>query len=199
MDDLFLGVDAGATHTRVAVCNAEGQLMSTGVGGPGHCLYVGVKGVVKSLREALMRASVQNCRFKAACFASASVWVVPEYCPCYNQLKQVINGNIDTDQLVIENDACAALWGAFLGQPGIACIAGTGALVLARTHDGKVLRVGGWGHLLGDEGSAYRISLDAIQMALQAYDGVGRYTTLLAQACKSVSYTHLTLPTTPYV
>jgi N-acetylglucosamine kinase len=184
MSDLFLGVDAGATRTRVAVCNDRGELVGTGVGGSGHYLYVGIEGVARSLQEALAHARFQGHHFKAACFASASLWVEASYSPHYNRIKLVIGAALSTDRLLIENDARAALWGAFSGQPGIACIAGTGAVILARTQDGKVIRVGGWGHILGDEGSAYRISLDAVQAALRAYDGIGELTTLLDQASR---------------
>lgn len=182
MSDLFLGVDAGATRTRVAVCNDKGELVGTGVGGSGHHLYVGVEGVARSLQEALANARFQGHRFEAACFASASLWVVAGYSLHYNRIKQAIGAELNTDRLLIENDARAALWGAFSGRPGIACIAGTGAVTLAYTQDGKVIRVGGWGHILGDEGSAYRISLDAVQAALRAYDGIGEPTSLLDRA-----------------
>lgn len=179
MTSLFLGVDAGATRTRVAVCNEKGELVGTGVGGAGHCLYVGVEGMARSLREALTNARFQGYHFRACCFASASLWVIAGYSPYYDQIKKAVESELDTDQLLIENDACAALWGAFSGRPGIVCIAGTGAVVLARTRDGEIVRAGGWGHILGDEGSAYRISLDAIQAALRAHDGVGEQTSLL--------------------
>lgn len=184
MSDLFLGVDAGATRTRVAVCDNKGELVGIGVGGSGHYLYVGVEGMVRSLQEALARAGFQGRQFKAACFATASVWVEANYSPNYDRISKAIRTVLNADFLLIENDARAALWGAFSGRPGIVCIAGTGAVTLACTQEGRLIRVGGWGHILGDEGSAYRISLDAIQAALRAYDGIGESTSLLMRACR---------------
>lgn len=135
--------------------------------------------MVKSLQEALTQAGFRGYHFRACCFASASIWFVASYSPYYNQIKDAIKAELDADYLLIENDACVALWGAFSGMPGMVCIAGTGAVVLARTQNGEIIRAGGWGHMLGDEGSAYRIGLDAIQAALRAYDGVGDKTSLL--------------------
>ena len=183
MQKLFLGVDAGATHTRAAICNEKGMLVGLGVGGSGHYSCVGIKGVLKSIQEALTHAGFRSCYFKGACIALASLWVAVDYSPHYSLIKRLIEAKIKADRVLLVNDAYAALWGAFSGQPGIVCVAGTGSVGLARTDSGKVMRIGGWGHLLGDEGSAYRISLEAIQAALKAYDGTGESTSLLDRAC----------------
>ncbi|MEK7729457.1 MAG: BadF/BadG/BcrA/BcrD ATPase family protein [candidate division KSB1 bacterium] len=83
-------------------------------------------------------------------------------------------------QIVVESDALAALTGAFAGEPGIIVSAGTGAIAHARTHDGKIVRVGGWGYLLGDEGSGYYLAKQALNAALKDWDGRGAPTQLRA-------------------
>lgn len=60
----------------------------------------------------------------------------------------------------------------------ILVIAGTGSCVYGRAADGKTVKVNGWGHLLGDSGSAYRIGLNAIQNSLSFYDANGKFPAL---------------------
>jgi N-acetylglucosamine kinase-like BadF-type ATPase len=71
----------------------------------------------------------------------------------------------------IVTDAEAAMWDAFRGGPGILVIAGTGSVVWGTGVDGRTLRVGGWGHLLGDEGSGYAIGLGALRELARTADG----------------------------
>src|SRR5262249_39601899 len=63
----------------------------------------------------------------------------------------------------------------------VVVIAGTGSIAYGRTQDGRDARAGGWGYLMGDEGSAYSIGRAALQAASQALDGRGD-PTLLTQA-----------------
>jgi N-acetylglucosamine kinase-like BadF-type ATPase len=53
----------------------------------------------------------------------------------------------------------------------VALICGTGSLAWGRTPDGRTARAGGWGYLLGDEGSGYDIALRALRLATQTADG----------------------------
>jgi N-acetylglucosamine kinase-like BadF-type ATPase len=62
---------------------------------------------------------------------------------------------------------------------GVALIAGTGSIALGRDAQGNTTRAGGWGHVLGDEGSGYTIGRMALQVAVRAADGRGPATTLL--------------------
>ncbi|MGY4707688.1 N-acetylglucosamine kinase [Candidatus Bipolaricaulota sp. J31] len=171
----FLGIDAGGTKT-VAVCvDRRGRVLGFGVGGPGHHLYVGVEGLARSVREAIVRAGLGGYRFTIACLGLAGSGSSGEDPEVERALREVLNAG----ELQVFNDGYIALIGAFLGEPGIVTIAGTGSAVLALDRKGKVWHVGGWGHLLGDEGSACRIALDAIRAALQSFDGVREHTTLL--------------------
>jgi N-acetylglucosamine kinase-like BadF-type ATPase len=61
---------------------------------------------------------------------------------------------------------------------GVAVIAGTGSIASARSRDGRTARAGGWGYLLGDEGSGYGLTLAALQAVARAADGRGPPTNL---------------------
>ncbi|TNM39459.1 ATPase [Nocardioides albidus] len=69
---------------------------------------------------------------------------------------------------------------------GIAVISGTGSVAWGRLPDGRTARAGGWGYLLGDEGSGYGITRDAVRHALRRADlgaGVDPLTAALLEAC----------------
>ena len=59
-------------------------------------------------------------------------------------------------------------------QDGIAVISGTGSVAWGRTADGLSARAGGWGYLLGDEGSGYWIAQQAVRHALAVVDRTDR-------------------------
>jgi glucosamine kinase len=71
----------------------------------------------------------------------------------------------------VKNDVEMALDGAFCDRSGVLLLAGTGSMAMARDAEGTVHRVGGWGDIFGDEGSAYWIGREALSNASQAVDG----------------------------
>ena len=86
-------------------------------------------------------------------------------------------GRAAPQALEVVHDGVVALEAAFLGLSGMLIIAGTGSAVLARTRRGRLARVGGWGYLVGDEGSGYALGRRAMRAIAHAADG-GPTTTL---------------------
>lgn len=98
----------------------------------------------------------------------------------------------DHARVYIDHDCAIALTGGVaqidqlqpnqtIAETGIAAIAGTGSIVFGRNATGQTARVGGWGYLLGDEGSGYDLARRGLQAALYAADGRGERTALLAE------------------
>jgi N-acetylglucosamine kinase-like BadF-type ATPase len=75
--------------------------------------------------------------------------------------------------VVVVDDTEAALAGAFGAGPGVIVIAGTGSNALGQSSDGRTARAGGYGYLVGDEGSAYWFASQAMRAALRSRDGSG--------------------------
>lgn len=88
--------------------------------------------------------------------------------------------------VTLTHDARIALAAEVGGNPGIVLIAGTGSLCYGVGPGGREARSGGWGYLLGDEGSGFDLGRRIITASLRAQDGRGvpsRMTELfLAQA-----------------
>jgi glucosamine kinase len=76
-------------------------------------------------------------------------------------------------EVVVVDDTEAALVGAFGAGPGVIVIAGTGSNALGQSGDGRTARAGGYGFLVGDEGSAYWFASQAVRAALHSSDGSG--------------------------
>ncbi len=73
-------------------------------------------------------------------------------------------------EVVLCGDEEIALDAAFTGGPGVLVVAGTGSNAIGRAVDGRLFGAGGWGPVLGDEGSGTWIGLEAVRAALRAQD-----------------------------
>jgi N-acetylglucosamine kinase-like BadF-type ATPase len=78
--------------------------------------------------------------------------------------------NLTINNLIVESDARIALEGAFGGKPGMIVIAGTGSIVFGKDEHGKIYRAGGWGRLIGDEGSGYAMGQQAFRAVARSLD-----------------------------
>src|SRR4030095_17024111 len=81
---------------------------------------------------------------------------------------------------IVVNDALIALVAAAGDAPGVVIISGTGSIVYGRNANGEASRAGGWGHMIGDEGSGYWIGREALSAVMRASDGRGPATRLTA-------------------
>jgi N-acetylglucosamine kinase-like BadF-type ATPase len=75
-------------------------------------------------------------------------------------------------------DSINALYSGTFGKPGIVQISGTGSITYGINRNKEEDRVGGWGYLLGDEGSGYDVGNKGIAAALRYVDGRGPKTIL---------------------
>jgi N-acetylglucosamine kinase-like BadF-type ATPase len=80
-------------------------------------------------------------------------------------------GTTPPPTIAITHDAALTLDAAVGNEPGIVIIAGTGSVVLGRMTSGERVRAGGWGFLLGDEGSGYALGLSGLRSVARAFDG----------------------------
>jgi N-acetylglucosamine kinase-like BadF-type ATPase len=172
-----MGIDGGATKTLAAVLDLERGLLHLGRAGPSNEDAVGTQRAVKALLqaadEALARTGIVGERLDAAVLALAGTDT--------DAVARHLRSERSEDWIVV-NDVVAA-WAAATGaRPGIGVISGTGSNVLGVGRNGRVWRAGGWGHLLGDEGSGYWLGIESIRAALHDRDGSGLETALSGAA-----------------
>jgi N-acetylglucosamine kinase-like BadF-type ATPase len=173
MASFFLAVDGGGSKTQAVMVDSQGAVCGRGTAGSSNLRAIGVEQALAQLRAAIAEASGgARCDVDAAWFGLAGIHGTDGANLLAPHLLSVAR------EVAITNDAEFALAGLENG-PGVALIAGTGSIALGRAASGQMIQVGGWGHLLGDEGSAYDIGRRAAQAAARAADGRGPSTALL--------------------
>lgn len=85
------------------------------------------------------------------------------------RLRTLLARRIPGSKLKVVHDAHLILAAAGVNE-GIAVISGTGSVAWGRTTDDTTARAGGWGYLLGDEGSGYGITRAAVRHVLRRAD-----------------------------
>jgi N-acetylglucosamine kinase-like BadF-type ATPase len=174
---LFLGVDGGQSHTKVAVGDARGRIVGRGTAGPCNHVKSGEgheklrRAVTEAVTEALapLGRSFADASFEAACFGMSGG---PD------DKREILAELLSCARLEVTTDAAIALWGGTGGQPGVVVIAGTGSMAFGRNAAGKTMRAGGWGYLYGDEGGAFDVVRQALRAALRDEEGWGPATRL---------------------
>jgi N-acetylglucosamine kinase-like BadF-type ATPase len=168
-----LGIDGGATKTLAAVLDLDGDAVHVAEGGPSNEDAVGSAAAVEVLLgvagEALERAGIGERDLGAAVLAVAGTDTAAI-------ARQVCSAR--GEEWIVVNDVVGA-WAAATGaRPGVGAISGTGSNVFGVGPGGRTWRVGGWGHLLGDEGSGYWLGVGSIHAALADRDESGPPTAL---------------------
>ncbi len=95
-----------------------------------------------------------------------------------HSLEHILKSHGLADRIIVRSDAEIALWGALSGLPGAVAIAGTGSIVYGRNEKGKVYRAGGYGYVIGDDGSGFWIGRAGLRAAIAAAEGWGEPTVL---------------------
>lgn len=170
---LVLGIDGGGTSTVCLLARADdGTVLGRGVGGPSNIQSVGVQTALWALDEAIARAfaaaGLPQQKVTSLCLGLAGI--------DREEGLDIIYGWADRGQVAervsVANDATLLLAAGTPDGWGLAVIAGTGSIAFVKTPDGVVGRCGGWGHTLGDEGSAYQIAVSGLRAACRSFDGI---------------------------
>lgn len=178
---LIIAIDAGGTKTDCVIGTTEGEILAKLVSGPANYQLVGADGVVQVIRE-LLHAVDGYWPHEKHGFEVMWIGIAGVDRPGEREQVGTALRNVGTaKKVVVDNDAIIALAGGTMGKPGIVVIAGTGSIAFGVNEEGKRARSGGWGYVLGDEGSAYYIGLKALNSVTRAEDGRGQ-PTLLSQA-----------------
>jgi N-acetylglucosamine kinase-like BadF-type ATPase len=162
-----------------------------GSGGRSNYHNTGVRNALASLRRAfegaLERSGSQGGVRLAACYGLAGLDSPEDMAVMKRGIGSMVLGSGWRRIDLLVNDWRTAVTGAFIDEPGVTLIAGTGCVAAAQSDGGRrVVKVGGWGHIVDDKGSAYDIGRDALYAAMRDYDGRGPKTALLRLIMKKL-------------
>ncbi|MDB4893831.1 MAG: hypothetical protein JWN15_93, partial [Firmicutes bacterium] len=164
---IVLGIDGGGTKTRCLAADGAGCILGEGLAGPSNYQVLGMDGavaaVMAAVAEALGVAGADLADVEAVCAGLAGVGRPEDHAVMTAALPFAA-----PVKLRVVPDAHIALAGALGGQPGAVVISGTGSIAYGIDAGGRTARAGGWGWLLGDEGSGSDIGKRAIMAALAA-------------------------------
>ena len=179
--DLLLGIDGGGTRTQAVLLTISGKVIGVGEAGSSNVNNLGSEVAGGNLRSAA-----------AAAFGAAGLPFAPAKASFLGMCATRSSGDIalmtsiaesrdlaPKGAVTVKNDLYNALAGGLDGEPGIAIIAGTGSNCLARDQRSNHFTCGGWGWFLGDEGSGFGLSADALRTAVRMADGREEMTPLL--------------------
>lgn len=175
-----LVADSGATRTRACVVTYDGTILGRGICGPGNPCAVGYATATANLADALELA-LRDCGLSPSAIAATVVGSagVEQSGQGKAALRAAIRRVLPSGRMALCGDMNIALEGALGSGAGVVIVSGTGSVVFGRNARGATARVGGWGAVMGDEGSAQWIARQALAAAAHANDKSGPPTRLL--------------------
>ncbi len=170
-----LGIDAGGTKTVCMLADEQGAVLAEARSGGANLQASGELYVEKVLHEVMEEAIGDRAIVPAAiCLGIAGVDRPDDFAVIRAIMKRIGY----KARVLVVNDALVALEAGAPGQPGVVIISGTGSICYGRNADGTAARSGGWGYVLGDEGSGYWIGRAAVRAVLRQEDRRGPATAL---------------------
>jgi N-acetylmuramic acid 6-phosphate etherase len=189
-EELYLGIDGGGTHTVALLAGRGGAVLGRGTAGPSNRQAVGTERALAALDEAVSAAFAAADRNRtpvaSACLGLAGADRPEDQAVIREWAERVrLAGQVEAT-----SDAAILLAAGTPEGWGLVLIAGTGSIAFGRAADGRRARAGGWGHLLGDEGSAYALVMAALRAVARAADGRGPATSLTERLLARLGVSH---------
>lgn len=173
-----IGIDGGGTHCRARLANMNGETLGAGEGGTANPYAAGFDAaqneILTAIQHAFDDAKIARQIVDAVCMGVGGVDRAEER----TRLQTWAEQNI-ARRAAVMNDGEIVLAAGSPENWGVALIAGTGSIAWGKTRAGKIARAGGWGYLIGDEGSGFSLAQNALRAAVQFADGRGESTRLL--------------------
>lgn len=161
----YIGIDAGATKTKAVVFNDEGQLIFETTTGHGN-IIIDEQMAIYNVKKALHNCQPYFLQDNALLVGMAGIQVAGKI----DFMEHLLSLSFpELSHIKVVNDGYLGMMAGLKGHDGLFVISGTGSVVYAK-HGSNITRVGGLGHILGDEGSAYWIGKELFYLFGQALD-----------------------------
>ncbi|MBU5592548.1 ROK family transcriptional regulator [Clostridium sp. MSJ-4] len=163
--EYVIGVDGGGTKTEAIAYNLQGEEIGRGYSGFGNIVVdreEGLKNIEIAILKCMKNLDETKCVHIYAGLAGAET----------GNNKGVIKSYLSERfpvSITVVSDADLAINALLKGEDGILTISGTGSISYGK-YKGKMVRAGGWGNILGDEGSGYHIAIEALRKMVKDKD-----------------------------
>jgi len=182
--DFYIGIDGGGTGSRLVAIDAGKNMLASVEGGSTNIAAVGREVVSSNIKALVEQLGYGLADCNGLCIGSAGATVGDNR----RILEEIFRELGYSGKVLISNDGELMLLAETGGEPGAILISGTGSVAYAIDLAGTRHRAGGWGHIIDDGGSGYRIGMDAIQAVQKAFDGRGAATMLTQMIDVDMSY-----------
>ncbi|GIV17250.1 MAG: N-acetylmuramic acid/N-acetylglucosamine kinase [Armatimonadota bacterium] len=182
---LVAGLDGGGTKTEGVVLDEAGEVVASARSGGTNLNFVPLEECERSVLEVLSRLAEVVDRAQVVRVYST---FIPDLPTIRTEMQAVFPNALWQPQA--EHRAVLAA-GGVLKPYGIGVVAGTGSSTVGWRGEEKYASVGGWGMLLGDEGSATDIAIHALRAVIHASDGRGEPTSLREEMLDYFELKHL--------
>lgn len=159
-----VGIDAGGTKTKAIAYDIDGNVLTEELDGPGNITlkFEETLTVIEKVLHKIQLNINGHCIFMMVGISGLDT------SGKQSEVKQRLVRYAEKIEVI--NDAKLGLIAKLRGNDGMLVIAGTGSVGYIK-KDSQEIRQGGWGHLLGDEGSGYWIGLQCYRKLIEDYDG----------------------------
>lgn len=171
----FLGIDGGGTKTTCLVSDENLNVIFRTVGSSINFYSEGLETARENMKNMLLgiERSTGISHFDGVCIGSSALFTRADE----RTKNEFCDGIFDCSNIIMDSDLFIALKAAERKNCAVV-ISGTGSMTAAADKNGDIITKGGFGYILGDEGSGYRIALDGIREAVRSLDETGEKTVL---------------------
>ncbi|MFA7360088.1 MAG: BadF/BadG/BcrA/BcrD ATPase family protein [Candidatus Kapaibacterium sp.] len=165
----FIGIDSGGTNCRISACGSDLNILGSVVFPSVHYSAVGYidfsSHTSANINLFLEQYSLNLSECLGICAGVAGARAA-------NNKEEIRKGLINVlkiDKIIVESDTVIAFEDAHGENDGLILICGTGSVLFGRL-DGEIVRLGGWGKILGDDGSSYFLALNFLKKLVKYFD-----------------------------
>ncbi|MEJ5253465.1 MAG: hypothetical protein HPY54_16495 [Chthonomonadetes bacterium] len=169
---LVAGIDGGGTKTEGVVLDEAGTVVARARGGGVNLNFVTMEECERSVSEVLSGLAEQVDGRQVVLLYSV---MVPDIAVIRHMVKLAFP---HAEWRGAHEHRAVLAAGGVLEPYGIGVVAGTGSSTVGWRGEERHAGVGGWGMLLGDEGSATDIAIQALRAVVRSIDGRGEPTLL---------------------
>jgi N-acetylglucosamine kinase-like BadF-type ATPase len=171
----FIGIDGGGTKTDCVITDENCNQLFSLKGGPLNLLTTtpsqSSRTILQLINSCLSKLDITLSQIDCIGIGAAGAGRIEDSEKLERILKSLLPHSIN---LKVTTDAEAALEGAFNGKPGCILISGTGSIIFGKDQNGIIHRCGGFGKIIGDEGSGFMLGKKGLIAAAKEFDGRGK-------------------------
>ena len=172
----YLGVDGGGSKTTAVVHDEKGNFVCKATGESINYYSVGIENARQAMADIISRLAQKN--FECAVIGMSAL----NDKASEEETERFCGGIIESNKIMMDSDLFVALEAMNCDGECAFVISGTGSMAVCRNESGEISHAGGFGYIIGDEGSGYSIAMSAIRTAIRAAENIVS-ATLLTEKC----------------